>query len=158
MHHGTMELIKAPVLQTFSTELFLQKLCYGWEKYADVKEPSFRQFVDCLVQKPTEKLWESHTHPLTSLCGVCRMDYNIVCKLFLPQSFYVNKARIKWFTFETIEMCQGGVFIKMTLPAWSRISLNESAYYFDHLIQHAVSVMINAGIYLHLDIVPSRVG
>ncbi|XP_067952140.1 carbohydrate sulfotransferase 10-like isoform X2 [Watersipora subatra] len=39
------------------------------------------KFIDCILQRKEQTHYESHTHPLTSLCALCLMDYNIILKL-----------------------------------------------------------------------------
>jgi len=57
-----------------------QKLCYGWKAYESLTNITFHQFIDCVLQKPENVMYEAHTQPIVSLCGICLMDYNIICK------------------------------------------------------------------------------
>ena len=58
--------------------------------YADVENVTFEQYIDCLLERPEKVLYQTHTHPLTSLCAVCHMDYNIIC-MFLPLVICITK-------------------------------------------------------------------
>lgn len=63
--------------------IYFQRMCAGWRPYLPVKNLTFEQFIDCVLQNPPNVFYEGHTHPLTSLCALCHMDYNIIRKLKL---------------------------------------------------------------------------
>ncbi|XP_067952118.1 carbohydrate sulfotransferase 9-like isoform X2 [Watersipora subatra] len=56
----------------------LKNLCIGWEIYQNVKKVTFEQFIDCILERPERLLYQPHTHPVSSLCAVCHMDYNVI--------------------------------------------------------------------------------
>ncbi|XP_067950900.1 carbohydrate sulfotransferase 10-like [Watersipora subatra] len=59
----------------------LKKLCIAYEDYKSVAAVTFDVFIDCLTHSMRDVVWNPHVNPLTSLCGVCQMDYNIIVKL-----------------------------------------------------------------------------
>ncbi|XP_067947150.1 carbohydrate sulfotransferase 11-like [Watersipora subatra] len=59
----------------------LKRMCAGWKPYQQMTMPTFAQFIDCVLHNPPKVYYEGHTHPLTSLCALCHMDYNIILKL-----------------------------------------------------------------------------